>query len=358
MNHTMHGIIFSYGKPTGLGDLIAHRIPGSMPFGGNYRVVDFMLSSMVNAGIHDVGVIMHGKCQSMLDHLGNGRSWDLSRNRGGLTLLPAFAYAESRNSAGRFRGKVEALGCVLEYLREIRQEYVVLADSDLVINLPLLIAAWYKCGAAFTVRTLIVTVLSSAIIDGTARFLPPFRGDKILVALFGGVLAGAGLGLIYLRGATTGGSEVVARLLERRLRHIPIGRLILLVDAVVVAASALVYKQLESALYAMVLIFVSTSIMDAIVYGGDTGRMLLVMSRKEELLCRKILEEMGRGVTLLNATGAYTGEDKRVLLCAVRRSEMYQLRTLVQDCDPDAFLIVVSTEEVLGEGFKRIEQKH
>ena len=117
MNHTMHGIIFSYGKPTGLGDLIAHRIPGSMPFGGNYRVVDFMLSSMVNAGIHDVGVIMHGKCQSMLDHLGNGRSWDLSRNRGGLTLLPAFAYAESRNSAGRFRGKVEALGCVLEYLR-------------------------------------------------------------------------------------------------------------------------------------------------------------------------------------------------------------------------------------------------
>ena len=86
MNHTMHGIIFSYGKPTGLGDLIAHRIPGSMPFGGNYRVVDFMLSSMVNAGIHDVGVIMHGKCQSMLDHLGNGRSWDLSRNRGGLHL--------------------------------------------------------------------------------------------------------------------------------------------------------------------------------------------------------------------------------------------------------------------------------
>ena len=100
MNHTMHGIIFSYGKPTGLGDLIAHRIPGSMPFGGNYRVVDFMLSSMVNAGIHDVGVIMHGKCQSMLDHLGNGRSWDLSRNRGGLTLLPAFAYAESRGLCG------------------------------------------------------------------------------------------------------------------------------------------------------------------------------------------------------------------------------------------------------------------
>ena len=89
----MHGIIFSYEKKTGLRELIEQRIHGSIPFGGNYRVVDFMLSNMVNAGVRDVGVIMHGKCQSMLDHLGTGKSWDLSRNHGGLTLLPAFAYA-------------------------------------------------------------------------------------------------------------------------------------------------------------------------------------------------------------------------------------------------------------------------
>lgn len=133
----MHGIIFSYGKESGLRELIEHRIHGSLPFGGHYRVVDFMLSNMVNAGVQDVGVIMHGKCQSLLDHLGTGKSWDLSRNHGGLTLLPAFAYAEQRGDAGRFRGKVEALGCVMDYLRSIRQDYVVLADSDLVINLPL-----------------------------------------------------------------------------------------------------------------------------------------------------------------------------------------------------------------------------
>lgn len=171
------------------------------------------------------------------------------------------------------------------------------------------------------------------------------------------MLSGAGLGLIYMRGATTGGSEIVARLLERRLRHVPIGRLILLVDAVVVAVSALVYRQIESALYALILIFVSSLVMDAIVYGGEKGKMLLIMSRREELIARRILQQMGRGVTLLNATGAYTGTDKRVLLCAVRRSEVYQLRTIVQDTDPDAFLIVVSTEEVLGEGFKSIETK-
>ncbi|MBQ0037879.1 MAG: glucose-1-phosphate adenylyltransferase subunit GlgD [Clostridiales bacterium] len=133
----MHGIIFSYEKDNELRELTTQRIHGSLPFGGNYRVVDFMLSNMVNAGIQDVGVIMHGKCQSMLDHLGTGKTWDLSRNRGGLRLLPAFAYTESRGGDGRFRGKVEALGCVMDYLKEIRQDYVVLSDSDLIINLPL-----------------------------------------------------------------------------------------------------------------------------------------------------------------------------------------------------------------------------
>lgn len=227
----------------------------------------------------------------------------------------------------------------------------------LLVNLPLLIAAWFRLGKAFTVRTLIVTVLSSVVIDATAPFLPVFRGDKMLIALFGGVLAGAGLGLIYMRGATTGGTEVVARLLERKFRHIPIGRLILLVDALVVAASALVYRNVETALYAMVLIFVSTSLMDALVYGGDKGKMLLIMSKREREIADAVLERMERGVTMLNATGAYTGGDRRVLLCAVRRSEMYELRSLVTDIDPGAFMIVVSTDEVLGEGFKNPEEK-
>ena len=133
----MHGIIFSYGEKPALGQLTACRVHGSLPFGGDYRVVDFVLSNMVNAGITDVGVIMHGKCQSMLDHLGTGKSWDLSRKSGGLKLLPAFAYGESRGVVGPFRGKMEALGSVVEYLRHIRQDHVVLSDSDLVTNIPL-----------------------------------------------------------------------------------------------------------------------------------------------------------------------------------------------------------------------------
>lgn len=135
--NNLHGIIFSYEKENGLRELIENRVHGSIPFAGDYRIIDFILSSMVNAGVTDVGVIMHGKCQSLLDHLGSGKSWDLSRNFGGLTLLPAFAYTEQRHGDGQFRGRVEALASVMNYLRSIRQEYVVLSDSDTVINLPL-----------------------------------------------------------------------------------------------------------------------------------------------------------------------------------------------------------------------------
>ena len=117
----LHGIIFSYEKENGLRELIENRVHGSVPFGGDYRIIDFILSSMVNAGITDVGVIMHGKCQSLLDHLGSGKSWDLSRNFGGLTLLPAFAYNERSHGDGQFRGRVEALYSVMNYLKSIRQ---------------------------------------------------------------------------------------------------------------------------------------------------------------------------------------------------------------------------------------------
>ncbi len=270
---------------------------------------------------------------------------------GGAYLLGSICYALSVNiftAPNQIApGGVTGASTLLNYLFHLPIGLMIL-----VINIPLLLAAWRRLGKEFTVRTAVVTVLSSVIIDGAAPFLPAFRGDTILVALFGGVLAGAGLGLIYMRGATTGGSEIVARLLERKFRHIPIGRLILLVDAVVVGASAIVYRNVESALYAMVLIFVSSSVMDALVYGGDAGKMLLIMTKKEREVADRILAEMERGVTMLNATGAYTGDDRRVLLCAVRRSEVYKLRTLVADLDPDAFIIVASTDEVLGEGFK------
>ena len=132
----LHGIIFAYAKTPGLRELTEERMPGSVPFGGRYRAIDFMLSNMHNAGITDVGVVLHGNYQSLIDHIGNGKTWDMARRNGGLKLLPPFA-DERKYRGAVFRGKIDALSGVRSYLREIRQKYVVLSDSDLIINLPL-----------------------------------------------------------------------------------------------------------------------------------------------------------------------------------------------------------------------------
>ena len=132
----MHGIIFAYEQRGELRELTERRTAASMPFGGRYRAVDFALSNLLNAGVTDVGMVLHGRYQSMLDHVGSGKVWDMSRKRGGLHLLPPFNYLHEWGVTP-FRGKMEALAGVRDYLNEIRQDYVVLTDSDLVVNLPL-----------------------------------------------------------------------------------------------------------------------------------------------------------------------------------------------------------------------------
>jgi len=133
----LHGIIFSYEKHNDLRELTLNRVPASVPFGGRYRIIDFILSSMVNAGITDVGIVLDGNYQSLLDHLGSGKDWDLSRKHGGLRMLPPFSQTQGSRVGREFRGKMEALAGVRSYLEGIRQSHVVLADSDLVINIPL-----------------------------------------------------------------------------------------------------------------------------------------------------------------------------------------------------------------------------
>ncbi|WP_293010183.1 MULTISPECIES: glucose-1-phosphate adenylyltransferase subunit GlgD [unclassified Oscillibacter] len=133
----LHGIIFCYERRNDLKELTVGRSASSLPFAGRYRAIDFGLSNLVNAGVTDVGVVLHGQYQSLIDHLGSGKNWDLSRKRGGLKLLPPFAYERPGGGYGEFRGKMEALAGVRSYLQSIRQDHVALMEGDLVVNLPL-----------------------------------------------------------------------------------------------------------------------------------------------------------------------------------------------------------------------------
>ena len=268
---------------------------------------------------------------------------------GGLAYAMAVAIFTAPNRIAP--GGLTGVATVLNFL----DARIPIGATILALNVPLLIASWFKAGRSFTVRTVIGTVWSSVAIDllETSGWIQPFiKEDSLLVPIFGGVLMGFGLGLLFMRGACTGGSEIVARLLERKMPHIPVGRFILMVDAVVVAIAAVVFKDITSAMYAIILIFVSSTVLDALVYGGHAGKLALVMSNKNDEIAAAVIKKLHRGCTLLDSHGGYSGEQRPVLMCAVRRSQMYALRRLAVEIDPQAFIIVTSTDEVFGNGFR------
>ncbi len=249
------------------------------------------------------------------------------------------------------QGGVTGLAVLLDYLFQIPAGF-----GTMLLNLPLLLLAWRQMGRAFFVRTLVGLGISSVFIDVFAALLPPFAGDRLLAAIFGGVLTGAGLGLIYMRGGCTGGAEIVALLLRRRFPQLSVGNMLMCVDAAVVLLSAVVYKQLDSALYAAVTVFLAAQVMDRLIYGGQTAKFAVIISGNAEKIVKTVLQELHRGVTRLDAAGGYTGEKRPVLLCAVSRAEAHRLRELVARIDPAAFVIFSTADEVFGEGFSKKDE--
>ena len=211
----------------------------------------------------------------------------------------------------------------------------------LILNAPLIIWAIVELGYKLVVKTIFAIILTSISIDVIAMFIPPYQGDKMLVAIF-------------IRGGTTGGTDTAARLLGRRFPHFSMGRLMMFIDLCVVVISAIVFKSVESAMYAVIVIFVATRLIDAVLYGTDigTGKMLFIMSQKSQEISQVIISQMSRGVTILKSKGAYTGKEGDVLLCAVRKYEVYRLTQLIKEIDIDAFIIIGDAGQINGEGFK------
>lgn len=228
----------------------------------------------------------------------------------------------------------------------------------LVLNIPLFIWGAVDMGWRFLGKTAAATVLVSVAIDLFAPFLPTYTGDKMLASIFGGIFMGVGLALIFIRGGTTGGTDLIARLLNRHTPQISIGKLILLVDMVVIIAAGIVYGNLESPLYAVISIFVSSKIIDALIYGTSlgTGKMMFIISDKNEEIADKIINNISRGVTKIKSVGGYSGAPREVLLCALSRSEVYKTYDVIRKIDPHAFIIVGEAGEISGEGFASLKK--
>ena len=221
-----------------------------------------------------------------------------------------------------------------------------------ILNIPVLILGFIKFGGYFIIKTSIATLTVSFALTVTDLTVPEFTIDKVLASENGGLLKGLGLSLIMLRGATTGGVDIIAKLINKRFRHLTVGRIILLIDAVVITVASLVYRNIESALYSVISMYVSSTIMDKVLYGADKGKMIYVVTSHADEICRDINSIIHRGITKLSAKGGYTDKERSLLLCTVRRYEVSGVYDVINKYDKNEFIVVSDAGEIIGEGFK------
>jgi len=216
------------------------------------------------------------------------------------------------------------------------------------MNLPLFLLGWRQEGRAFIVRTLISTALLSLFLD-TLK-LPRLTEDALLSAIFGGVLLGIGLGLVVLGDATTGGTDLAAKMLQRRFPQLTMARILFVLDMIVIIAAAIAFSP-EEGLYALVTIFVSTKLMDFILEGAKSSRAFNVISNKSDVIAKRIMSELERGVTCLHGTGMYTGNSVNMLYCIVSSRELLRVKRIILEEDANAFIVISEVHDVGGEGF-------
>lgn len=232
-----------------------------------------------------------------------------------------------------------------------------IGTGAMLINIPLLLVAYKILGRRFTLLTLKSTFIMSLFIDLCAMFLPPYQGNLLLAAMFGGATGGIGLGLVFMRGSTTGGTDILCRLAKLKFPHMPFGKVLLVLDGFVIVAAAVVYQNIESALYALVTILASSKMIDMILYGLDKGKVVYVVSACNREIAKAIIEEMDRSATLLKSVGAYSQKDQEMLMCAVRDDQYPLLKKIVLQIDKNAFMIVADAGEILGEGWRGIDSE-
>jgi len=224
-----------------------------------------------------------------------------------------------------------------------------------LLNLPIFIFGFIKLGGKFIINTFIATFIVSINLTFAEFIYPTFYIDKILASVFGGILMGLGVSIVLRHGATTGGIDIIAKIINNKFRHLTVGRLILIMDAIIISIAALVYKNIESILYSVISMYASSRVTDLMLYGADKGRIVYIVTDKYKEICYEINNNLGRGVTLIKAIGGYTGNEKNLLFCTLRIHEVSSIYSIVDKYDKNAFIVVSEAGEIIGEGFKLLK---
>lgn len=223
---------------------------------------------------------------------------------------------------------------------------------SILVNLPLFVLGGLKIGRRFFAGSLLGMLLSSVLIDAFSglSFATP---EPLLGVLYGGVICGLGLGVVFVSGTSTGGSDILVRLLKLRYRNVPIGQISMIFDGLVVILTGIAFQDVSKALYSGVTVFLCGKMVDAVVYKFDYSKVALIISPAYEAIAEEIGKRLDRGATFLHAEGSYSGNSTKVVLVAVKKQQLAELTELVSELDPDAFIIVQEAHQVLGDGFKR-----
>ena len=221
---------------------------------------------------------------------------------------------------------------------------------SIVLNVPLFYIGVRKQGVKLLISSLYAMTIGSLMLDGLAAVYTFQPMEPLLACVYGGVLLGISMGLMLMMGATTGGTELAARLLKYRLRNLSIGRLCLMIDVTVICCYALTFRSVNNALYGIIAMYISSLAMDAVIYGSVNAKIAYIISKSSDEIAQKLLK-MDLGITLLDGKGGFSGDRKQVVLCAFKRSQIAAIKAAVTAIDPSAFIIVCEAHEVLGEGF-------
>ncbi|MCD8100138.1 MAG: YitT family protein [Oscillospiraceae bacterium] len=246
-------------------------------------------------------------------------------------------------------GGVTGIGMIINYLTG-----VPVGVMTIIINIPLFIFAWKKFGLRYMTASLVGMLAASVFIDIFS--LADFAATRqpLLAAVFGGMVQGLGLGTVYSVNASTGGTDIVAKVFRQKYQHINFSTFVLLLDAAIIAAYALIFDLYDSAMYSIISIYIATKAVDVVLLGAVNSKVCYIITAKSEETKDAIITGLGRGVTFLQGRGAYSGKAENVILCVIKSREIVSLKHLVRAIDPNAFMIVCGSHEIFGEGFTRI----
>ena len=269
------------------------------------------------------------------------------------SILYAVGYYTFASNANFAPGGVGGISIIIHHYLP----WVPLFLCQNIINIPIAILCYKLLGKKFFLKSVKTMIFMWIFGDFIAPLFPQYGGaviaesGRLLAAIFAGILTGAGLALIYMRGSSTGGSDFVIMSIRKKKPHMSVGSITLIIDGVIILIGGVVFGNINAVLYGIIMTLLSSLVIDKIMYGSGSQKMLLIISETPEVIKQKIFETTERGVTFLKAVGAYTGQDKHIIMCVCSKTEVFPTRDIVKRTDPNAMVILSTVDEAYGLGF-------